>query len=56
MALNPNQLQVTTNMTQENSIIERVYKGVNDMLRSFLLENNHENLEDQENNPWASKA
>jgi hypothetical protein len=36
---------------QANSIIERVYKVVNDMLRSFDLENNHENLEEQEDNP-----
>jgi hypothetical protein len=50
MALKPNQLQVTTNMTQANAIIERVHKVVNDMLRSFDLENNHENLE--EDNPF----
>jgi transposase InsO family protein len=37
---------------QSNSIIERVYKVVNDMLRSFDLENNHENLEEQEDNPF----
>jgi hypothetical protein len=53
MALKPNQLQVTTKITQENTIIERVNKVVNDMLRSFDLENNHENLEEQEeNNPF----
>jgi hypothetical protein len=48
MALNPKQLQVTTYHTQANTIIERVHKDVNDMLRSFDLENNHENLEEQE--------
>jgi hypothetical protein len=50
MALKPNQLQVTTYHPQENAIIERVHKVVNDMLRSFDLENgnNHENLEEQE--------
>jgi hypothetical protein len=52
MALKPNQLQVTTNITQANAIIERVHKVVNYMLRSFDLENNHENLEQQEDNPF----
>jgi phosphoglycerate-specific signal transduction histidine kinase len=53
MALKPNQLQATTNITQANAIIERVHKVVNGMLRSFDLENNHENLEEQEeNNPF----
>jgi hypothetical protein len=46
MALKPNQLQVTTNITQAYAIIERVQKVVNDMLRSFDLENNHENLDE----------
>jgi nitrogenase subunit NifH len=47
MALKPNQLQVTTYHPQANAIIQRVHKVVNDMLRSFDLENesNHENLE-----------
>jgi hypothetical protein len=51
MALKPNQLQVTTNITtnvtQANAIIERVHKVVNDIFRSFDLENetNNENLE-----------
>jgi hypothetical protein len=48
----PNQLQVTTHNTQANAIIEQVHKVVNDMLRSFDLENNHENLEKQEDNPF----
>jgi hypothetical protein len=52
MALKPNQLKVTTYHPQENAIIERVHKVVNDMLRSFDLEKNHENLEDQEDNPF----
>jgi hypothetical protein len=52
MALKPNQLQVTTFIPQANAIIERVHKVVNDMLRSFDLENNHENLEHQEDNPF----
>jgi hypothetical protein len=56
MALKPNQLQVTTISTQANAIIERegVHKVINDMLRSFDLENenNHENLEEQEDNPF----
>jgi hypothetical protein len=52
MALKPNQLQVTTHHSQANAIIERVHKVVNDMLRSFDLENNHENLEEQEDNPF----
>jgi hypothetical protein len=54
MALKPYQLQVTTSRPQANAIIERVHKVVNDMLRSFDLENenNHENLEQQEDNPF----
>jgi hypothetical protein len=52
VALKPNQLQGTTRRSQANSIIERVHKFVNDMLRSFDLENNHENLEEQEDNPF----
>jgi hypothetical protein len=46
MALKPNQLQVTTITVQPNTVIERMYKVVNDMLRSFDLENNHKNLEE----------
>jgi hypothetical protein len=54
MAFKPNQLQVTTYHPQENPIIQRVHKVVNDMLRSFDLENesNHENLEKYEDNPF----
>jgi hypothetical protein len=47
MALKPNQLQLTTIATQANAIIERVHKVINDMLRSFDLENYHENLEEK---------
>jgi hypothetical protein len=50
MALKPKQLQVTTYHPQ--SKIERIHKLVNVMLRSFDLENNHENLEEQEDNPF----
>jgi hypothetical protein len=52
MVLKPNQLQIKTKITQANAIIERVHKVVNDMLRSFDLENNHENLEEQEDHPF----
>jgi hypothetical protein len=52
MALMPNQLQITTIHAQADAIIERVHKVVNDMLRSFDLENNHENLEEQGDNPF----
>jgi hypothetical protein len=54
MALKPNQLQVTIYHPQANAIIERVHKVLNDMLRSFDLENenNHENLEHQEDNQF----
>jgi hypothetical protein len=52
MALKPNWLQVTTTNPQANAIIERVHKVVNDILRSFDLENNHQNLEEQQNNPF----
>jgi hypothetical protein len=50
MALKPNQIQITTSDPQANAIVERVHKVVNDMLKSFDLENNHENLE--EDNPF----
>jgi hypothetical protein len=48
MALKPNQLQITTNRPQANTMIEQVHTIciLNDMLRSFDLENNHENLEE----------
>jgi hypothetical protein len=39
-------------IAQANAIIEQVHKVVNDMLRSFDLENNHETLEEQEDNPF----
>jgi hypothetical protein len=52
MASKPSQLQVTTINPKANTIIERVHKVVNDMIRSFDLENNHENLEEQEDNPF----
>jgi hypothetical protein len=52
MELKPNQLDVATSRPQANAIIERVHKVVNYMLRSFDLENNHENLEEQEDNPF----
>jgi hypothetical protein len=52
MALKPNQPQVTTSRPQANAIIECVHKVVNDMLRSFDLEANHQNLEEQEDNPF----
>jgi hypothetical protein len=52
MALKPYQLQFTAYHPQENAIIERVHKVVNDMLRSFDLENNHENLETLDDNPF----
>jgi hypothetical protein len=54
MALKPNQLQVTTGRSQANAIIERVRKVVNDMLRSFDLENenNHENIGKYESNSF----
>jgi hypothetical protein len=52
IALKPNQLQVTNFPAQANAIIERVHKVVNDMLRSFDLENNYENLEEQEDDPF----
>jgi hypothetical protein len=52
MALKPNQLQVTsTSRPQANAIIERVHKVVNDMLRSFDLENNHEKFKTREYYP-----
>jgi DNA polymerase III psi subunit len=54
MALQPNLQQFTTIITQANAFIERVHKVVNDMLRSFDLENenNHENLEEHQDNQF----
>jgi hypothetical protein len=54
MALKPIQLYVTTNRSQANAMIERVQIILNDMLISFDLENenNHENLDEQEDNPF----
>jgi Ni,Fe-hydrogenase III small subunit len=52
MAIKPNQLQVTTCHPQANASIERVHKVINEMLRSFELENNNENIEEQEDNPF----
>jgi hypothetical protein len=54
MALKPNQLQATTYHPKANAIIERIHKVVvvNNMLRSFDLENNHANIEKQEDNPF----
>jgi hypothetical protein len=55
MALKPNQLQVTTisihKQMQSLSEYTKFYT-INHMLRSFDLENNHENLEEQEDNPF----
>jgi hypothetical protein len=45
---------ITTHHPQANAIIERVHKVVNEMLRSFDLENeiNHENLKEHEDNSF----
>jgi hypothetical protein len=43
----------TTNYNpQANAIIEGGHKVVNDMLKSFDLKNNHENLEEHEDIPF----
>jgi hypothetical protein len=54
MALKPNQLQVTTILYKQMQSLSEYTKlcAVNDMLRSFDLENNHENLEQQEDNTF----
>jgi hypothetical protein len=66
MALKPNQLQVTTHNPQPTthnpqptthkqmqSLSDYTKKmSVNDILKSFDLENNHENLEKQQDNPF----
>jgi hypothetical protein len=44
--------KTTSHNPQANAIIERVHKVVNYMFRSFDLENNHENIEEQEDNPF----
>jgi hypothetical protein len=54
MALKSNQLQVKTINQQANAVIERVHKVINNMLRSFAFEKNHENLEEQDDNPYDS--
>jgi hypothetical protein len=52
MALNANQLQVKTHKQMQSLNEYTKLRIVNDMLRSFDLENNHENLEEQEDNPF----
>jgi hypothetical protein len=52
MSLKSNQLKVITINIKAIAIIERVHKVVNDMFRSFDLENNHENIEEHEDNPF----
>jgi hypothetical protein len=52
MALKPNQLQNTTNKPQASAITEQVHKVFNEMIRSFDLENNHENIKQQEDYPF----
>jgi hypothetical protein len=42
----------TSHNPQADAIIEQVHKFINDILRSFDLENNHENLQEQEDNPF----
>jgi hypothetical protein len=42
----------TSHNPQAIAIIERAHKAVNDMLRSFDLEKNHENLDEQEDSPF----
>jgi hypothetical protein len=42
----------TSHNPQATAIIERVHNIVNDMLRSFDLENSHENLEEEEDIPF----
>jgi hypothetical protein len=54
MALKPNQLQVTTHKQMQSLSEYKKLCIVNEMLRSFELENetNHENLKEQEFNPF----
>jgi hypothetical protein len=52
MALKPNQVQVTTHKKMQSLSEYTKLFVVNDMLRSFDLENNHENIEEQEDNPF----
>jgi hypothetical protein len=44
--------KATTYHPQTNAIIEQVHKVVNDMLRSFDLEDYHQNQEEQQNNSF----
>jgi hypothetical protein len=54
MALKPNQLQVITHRQMQSLSNYTKLSNLNNMLRSFDLENenNHENLEQQEDNPF----
>jgi hypothetical protein len=47
-----NQLQMTRYHPQASQRIEQVHKVVNDMIGSLDLENNHENIEEQEDDPF----
>jgi hypothetical protein len=42
----------TSHNPQANAIIELVHKVLNNMFRSYDLENNHENLEEKQDNPF----
>jgi hypothetical protein len=53
MVLKPNQIQVTTHKQMQSLSEYTKLVIVNDMLRSYDLENNHENTEEQEeDNPF----
>jgi hypothetical protein len=56
MTLKPNQLQVTTGRSKNKKMQSLIgyskLHTINEMLRSFDLENNHENLEEYKDNPF----
>jgi hypothetical protein len=52
MAFKANQLQVITHEQTQSFIEYTKFCVVNDMLRSFDLENNHENIQEQQDNSF----
>jgi hypothetical protein len=52
MALKPNQLKFITHMQMQSLSRYTKLVVVNDMRRSFDLENNHENIKEKEDNPF----
>jgi hypothetical protein len=52
MTLKPKPLKVTTQNQKAKVIIQQLHKFINNMIRSFDLEINYENLQNQEDIPF----